>query len=77
MNLPFRFPDPQDEARKRAEEFQRLPPDERLRELMDTIDTGLVLIRMSPNREVIDRLTEQREQEWQNIQQELFRRYAR
>jgi hypothetical protein len=77
MNLPFRFPDPQDEARKRAEEFQRLPPDERLRELMDTIDTGLVLIRMSPNREVIDRLTKQREQEWQNIQQELFRRYAR
>jgi len=77
MNLPFRFPDPQDEARKRAEEFQCLPPDERLRELMDTIDTGLVLIRMSPNREVIDRLMEQREQEWQNIQQELFRRYAR
>jgi hypothetical protein len=77
MNLPLQFPDPQDVARERAAEFQRLSPDERLRELMDTVDSGLVLIRASPDRAAIDRLTEEREREWQHIQRELFRRYGR
>ena len=77
MDLPLKFPDPQEEARNRAEEFERLSPDQRLRQLMDTIDSGLVLIGASPHRANIDRLTEQREQEWQDIQRELFRRYAR
>jgi hypothetical protein len=77
MELPLQFPDPQVEARERAEEFHRLSPGERLRELMDTIETGLVLIRSSPDRAAIDRLTEQREQEWQQIQRELIRRYGR
>lgn len=77
MNLPLQFPDPQQVAREQAEAFQRLSSDERLRELMDTIDSGLILVRASPDRAAIDRLTEQREQEWQHIQRELFRRYGR
>src|SRR5262249_51807110 len=61
MELPYRFPDPLEEAARRAQEFQRLPPDERLRQLMDVIETGLVLARLSPNREAGERLFQERE----------------
>ncbi len=77
MTLPLRFPDPAAEARRRAEEFQRLSPDQRVRELLDTIETGLILIRESPNRGAIERLTMEREVEWQRIQKELFRTHGR
>ncbi len=77
MPIELKFPDPMEEARKRGQEFQRLPPDERVRQLFDTIETGLVLVRESPNREAIDRLFLKRELEWQNIQKELFRKHGR
>jgi len=77
MSVPLQFPDAQEEARKRAEEFQRLSPDARVRELLDTIETGMVLIRESQNRLAIDRLHLEREQQWQRVQRELFRHHAR
>jgi hypothetical protein len=77
MDLPWRFPDPQDEARRRAAKFQRLPPDERIRLMLDTIESGLALIRSSPHREAIDRVHAERRREWRAIQQELFRRYGK
>jgi hypothetical protein len=73
MPLPYHFPDPLEEARLRAEEFQRLSVNERLRQLLDTIETGLVLVRESPNRRVNDELFMKRESEWQRIQAELFK----
>ena len=76
MNLPWRFPDPMDEARKRAEEFQRLSSDERLRDLLDTIETGLIVLRESPHREAVERLTLEREREWQRAHREVFRRHG-
>ena len=76
MTQPLQFPDHHEEARKRAEEFQRLSPDERLRAMLDTIESGLALIRSSPHRAAIDRLTAEREREWWNIQQELFRSHG-
>lgn len=76
MTLPLKFPDHHEESRKRAEEFQRLSPEERLRAMLDTIESGLVMIRSSPHRAAIDRLTAEREREWWNIQQELFRRHG-
>jgi hypothetical protein len=77
MTWPLQFPDPQEEARERAEKFQRLPPAEQFRQLVDTIETGMALIRESPNRSAIDKLFVEREQQWQEIQKELFRRHVK
>jgi len=72
MELPFRFPDPLKEAARRAEQFQQLPQDERVRQLMDVIQTGLILVRESQNQEAMERVFQQREAEWQRIQRECF-----
>src|SRR4051794_18056222 len=48
MNLPWRFPDPMVEARRPCRAFQRLPPDERLRLMLDTIAAGMILVHESP-----------------------------
>ena len=72
MELPYRFPDPLKEAARRSQEFQRLPPEERLRQLMDVIETGWITLRHSSHRQASDRLFQQREAEWERIQQELF-----
>jgi hypothetical protein len=70
--LPLRFPDPREEACARAAEFRRLPPQKRLEHLLDVIETGMVLIRESPKRQIMDQLFLKREAEWQRIQRELF-----
>ena len=76
MELPYHFPDPLEEAARRCEEFQRLPPEERLRQLRDVIETGLITLRHSTRRKASDRLFQQREAEWRRIQQDLFVRHG-
>jgi hypothetical protein len=76
LNLPFQFPKPQAEARRRAAAFQRLSPTERLAAILDTIQTGKILMDASPQREAIDRLFLEREAAAQRIQRELIRRHA-
>lgn len=76
MEQPYHFPDPLEEAGRRAEEFQQLPPDERLRQLIDVIATGMVLLRYAPDRIVSDRLFLQREADWQSFQRDLFARHG-
>jgi hypothetical protein len=76
MDLPLRFPDHLEEARKRAAEFQRLSPSDRWRAIEDVIESGLELIRSSPHRAAIERVTAEREREWKDIQKELFRRHG-
>ena len=70
--LPLRFPDPRAEAYARAQEFRRLSPEKRLESVLDVIETGMILIRQSPKRQIIDQLFLKREAEWQRIQRELF-----
>jgi len=74
---PLQFPEPKEEARKRGEALQCLPTDERIRQILDTIETGMILIRESKDRPAIDRLFLEREREWQSIQRELFLRHGR
>jgi hypothetical protein len=76
MNLPYHFPDPREEAYRRAQDFQRLSVAERLADMLDTIETGMFLLRSSPRREVIDRLYLEREAAWQGLQKELIRRHG-
>jgi len=76
MELPIRFPDPFDEAARRCRAFQRLSPDERLRQLLQAIEAGFVLAQQSPHPEIGKRLVQEREAEWRRIQKELFRRHG-
>ena len=77
MTLPWQFPDPLDQARRRADEFQRLSANDRVRQLLDTIETGMVLIHESPNRRAVHQMFLDRESEWQRIQAELFQKHGR
>ncbi len=72
----LRFPNPMEEARQRGQEFQRLPANERVRQILDLVETGLSLVRQSPHRAKIEQLQEEHEAEWQRIQAELFRKHG-
>jgi phosphosulfolactate synthase (CoM biosynthesis protein A) len=76
MNLSLKFPDHHEEARKRAEEFQRLSPDERWREMAAMMAFGSAMVKASPRRAAIEQRMEEQEQEWQRIQKELFARHG-
>ncbi|HJZ91310.1 MAG TPA: hypothetical protein VKE40_10595 [Gemmataceae bacterium] len=77
MSLPLRFPDPLEEARRRAEEFQRLSSTDRWREMAAMMAFGLAMVRESPRRAEIERRMEEQEQEWRQIQERLFARHGR
>ncbi|MCI0637508.1 MAG: hypothetical protein L0Y72_01290 [Gemmataceae bacterium] len=72
MNLPWKFPDPQELARKRAEEFQRLTPDERWREMAALMAFGWAMVRSSPHRDAIEKRMEEHERQWRKIQKEII-----
>lgn len=76
MTSPLQFPDAQEEARRRAAEFQRLSPEERWREMAALMAFGWAMVRSSPRREAIEQRMQDQETEWRRIQQELFARYA-
>jgi hypothetical protein len=77
MDLPWRFPDPQEEARERAAEFQRLSPEERWREIAALMAFGWRMVRSSPRRAAIEEQMADQEREWQRIQKELFACHGR
>jgi hypothetical protein len=76
MNLPYRFPDPREEARRRAREFQQLSPTERWTELAAMMAFGLQMVASSPKRQMIEQRMAEEEAEAQQIQRELFRRHG-
>ena len=76
MSAVLQFPNPMEEARRRAEEFQRKSADERWREIIAMMAFGLELVRTSPNREIALRLMDEDEAQWRRIQQELFTHYG-
>ena len=70
--LPLKFPDPREEARARAQEFQQLSPDGKMQWMLDVLGAGIFLLNHSPNRAQADRVFQAREEEWQRIQRDLF-----
>jgi hypothetical protein len=77
MTWPLNFPDPQAEVRRRAEAFQRLPPDTRWNEIIALMAFGSATVKSSPHREAIERQMEAEERRWREIQSELFARHGR
>ena len=77
MNLPYRFPDPREEAYRRAQEFRQLSPTERWAEISALMAFGWAMVASSPNRIRIEERMAEQEAEAQRIQRELFRRHGR
>ena len=77
MDLPWKFADPQEEARRAAEDFQRLSPTERWREIASMMAFGWSLVRSSPHRQSIEKQMDEHELEWQRVQRQLFTQHGR
>ncbi len=76
MNLPYHFPDPREEAYRRAQEFQRLSVAERWAEIAAMMAFGWKMVASSPNRPMIEQRLADQEAEAQRIQRELFHRHG-
>jgi hypothetical protein len=74
--FPFKFPNPADEAYARAQEFRRLTPEERWRQIAELMELGMNMVRNSPRRAEIEQRMEAQEAEWQRIQKEIFSQYG-
>jgi hypothetical protein len=74
--LPLRFPDPRAEARARAEEFRRLAPEGRWREIAALMALGLNMAHASPRRAVIAQRWEAQEAEWRRLQKTEFAKHV-
>jgi hypothetical protein len=69
------FPNSADEAYARAQEFRRLSPEERWKQILELMEIGLTMVRNLPRRAEIERRMEAEEEEWRRLQQELFRQH--
>jgi hypothetical protein len=76
MQPAIHFPDAHEEAARRAEEFARLSPEQRWREIAELFACGWAMVRASPNRQAIEKRFADQEEEWQRIQKELFARHG-
>ena len=76
MNLPYHFPDPREEAYRRAQEFRQLSPTQRWAELAALMAVGWKMVAASPRRHLIEQRMDQQEAEAQRIQGELFLRHG-
>lgn len=72
MPFPPGFPEP---PRYTAQEFQRLTPDERIKEIGRIFELGMAMIRSSPDREAIEKRIDEEKEQWKQIQREIFARY--
>ena len=77
MELPYHFPDPREEAYRRAQEFRQLSPTERWAELAALVAFGWQTVASSPRRRWIEQRMDEQEAEAQRIQAELFARHGR
>jgi hypothetical protein len=77
MNLPYSFPDPREEAYRRAQEFRELSSTERWGEVAALMSLGWAMIASSPRRTAIEQRMAEQEAEAQSIQRELFRHHGR
>jgi hypothetical protein len=74
--LPLRFPDARAEARARAEEFRRLPPEGRWQEIVALMAFGLNMVDVSPRRAAIAQRWEAQEAEWRRLQMMEFAKHG-
>lgn len=73
---PLRFPNPAEEAYARAQEFRRLSPEERWKQIAELMEFGMNMVRHSPRRAEIERRMEAQETEWRQFQVNMFTQYG-
>lgn len=76
MHTIPRFPNQADVIFEQAQAFRRLSGSDRLLAIFDLMASGTALLRQSPQREVGLRLRTAQEEEWKQVQRELFERHA-
>jgi hypothetical protein len=74
--LPLRFPNPRAEAYARAQEFRRLSPDERWKQIAGLMEIGMNIVHASPRRAEIERRMEAEETEWKQLQRKVFSQHG-
>ena len=72
----LKFPDRAGEAYARAQEFRRLSPDERWKQIGELMEIGMNMVRNSPRRAEIEQRMEAQEAEWQRLQRKVFSQYG-
>ena len=70
--LPLEFPNPFAEAYARAQEFRRLTPEERWKQIADLMEIGMNMVRSSPRCAEIERCMDAQEAECQRLQRKVF-----
>ena len=73
---PLRFPEARAEARARAEEFRRLAPGDRWREIAALMAFGLNMAHASPRRATVAQRWDAQEAEWRRLQKLVFAKHV-
>jgi len=74
--LPLRFPNSAAEVYARAQEFRRLSPEERWKQIAELMEIGMNMVQASPRRAEIERRMEAQEAEWKRLQRKVFSQYG-
>ncbi len=74
--LPLKFPNSAAEVHARAQEFRRLSPRERWKQITELMEIGMNMVHASPRRAEIERRMEAQEEEWQRLQRKVFSQYG-
>jgi hypothetical protein len=74
--LPLKFPSSADEMYARAQEFRRLSPEERWKQITELMEFGMKMVHASPRRAEIERRMDAQEAEWQRLQRKVFSQYG-
>ncbi len=74
--LFLEFPNAADEIFARAQEFRRLSPEERWKQISQLMEIGMNMVHNSPRRAEIELRMEAQEAEWQLLQRKLFSQYG-
>jgi hypothetical protein len=72
----MRFPLHTDVIRQDAEALRRLPPRQRVLNLLDLIASGTQLLAHSPHKQVMIEQQRRHEEAWQRAHLELFRKHG-
>jgi hypothetical protein len=75
-SLSLQFPNQARERYLRAQEFQRLSPEDRWRQIAELMEFGMNMVLSSPRRAEIEQRMEAQEAEWRRLQQEMFSKYG-
>jgi len=76
MTWPLQFPDPQEEARRRAADFQSRSSDDRWQEMAALMAFGYSLLRSSPDREKIEQQMKEDENQSRRAIEKLIAEHA-